>query len=176
MYTEEREIEAGMDGYAPERTSGILHTLKALADETRIRILNLLVRDGDLCSCEIEAVLRLTQSNASRHLAKLRDAGLITAEKRGQWVHYRPVPEGVPAGLELPAGSDQPAGPDPPGSPTTILLHTAIAAARREISTLQTDEAALKAYRDSPYSCTTIGSWRGVFWKSPGNGRPGGSP
>jgi ArsR family transcriptional regulator, arsenate/arsenite/antimonite-responsive transcriptional repressor len=164
MYTEEREIEAGMDGYAPERTSGILHTLKALADETRIRILNLLVRDGDLCSCEIEAVLRLTQSNASRHLAKLRDAGLITAEKRGQWVHYRPVPEGVPA------------GPDPPNSPTTILLRTAIAAARREIPTLQTDEAALEAYRDSPYSCTTIGSWRGVFWKSPGNGRPGGSP
>ena len=44
--------------------------LKALGDETRIRIVNIL-RDGPLCVCEIESILEITQSNASRHLSKL---------------------------------------------------------------------------------------------------------
>jgi ArsR family transcriptional regulator len=61
--------------------------LKALADENRLRILNLLAQ-RQLCVCEIEAVLGFTQSNASRHLIKLKEAGVIDHEKQGQFVIY----------------------------------------------------------------------------------------
>lgn len=61
--------------------------LKALADETRIRILNLL-REEKLCVCEMEVILGISQSNASRHLNKLKMAKIIVCEKKGQWVYY----------------------------------------------------------------------------------------
>lgn len=61
--------------------------LKALSDNTRLSILNLL--NGEkLCVCEIEAILDNTQSNISRHLAKLKEADLILSTKYAQWVHY----------------------------------------------------------------------------------------
>jgi ArsR family transcriptional regulator len=60
---------------------------KALADETRLRILNLLVR-GELCVCDIMAVLDIGQSKASRHLATLRNVGLVTDRRSGVWMHY----------------------------------------------------------------------------------------
>lgn len=69
-------------------TMDLIEIFKAFGDETRIRILNLL-RDGELCVCEIETILSITQSNASRHLNKLRAAGIITYEKKSQWVYYR---------------------------------------------------------------------------------------
>lgn len=62
--------------------------LKVLGDENRIRILNLL-KDGELCVCEIEYILGITQSNASRHLTKLNIFNLIIADKKAQWVYYR---------------------------------------------------------------------------------------
>jgi ArsR family transcriptional regulator len=66
----------------------IVQIFKALADETRIRMLNLL-NYGDLCVCDIEEVLGIQQSNASRHLNKLKLAGIIDSEKKSQWVYYR---------------------------------------------------------------------------------------
>ena len=60
---------------------------KALADETRLRILNLLVR-GELCVCDIVTVLDIGQSKASRHLACLRNAGLVSDRRDGVWMHY----------------------------------------------------------------------------------------
>jgi len=66
----------------------LIEIFKALGDENRIRILNLLIRQ-ELCVCEIETVLEITQSNASRHLNKLKSAGVITNEKKSQWVYYR---------------------------------------------------------------------------------------
>jgi len=66
----------------------LIEIFKALGDENRIRILNLLIRQ-ELCVCEIETVLDMTQSNASRHLNKLKSAGVITSEKKSQWVYYR---------------------------------------------------------------------------------------
>jgi len=60
---------------------------KALADETRLRILALLTR-GELCVCELTAVLGVGQSKASRHLAVLRNAGLVTDRRHGMWVYY----------------------------------------------------------------------------------------
>ena len=65
----------------------LIEIFKALGDENRIRILNLLIRQ-ELCVCEIETVLDMTQSNASRHLNKLKTSGIITSEKKSQWVYY----------------------------------------------------------------------------------------
>jgi ArsR family transcriptional regulator len=65
----------------------IVQVFKALADENRIRILNLL-RTGELCVCDIETVLGIQQSNASRHLNKLKQAGIIASKKHAQWVHF----------------------------------------------------------------------------------------
>jgi ArsR family transcriptional regulator len=67
---------------------GIVYIFKALADENRIRILNLL-RSGELCGCDIESVLSVKQSNASRHLNRLKMAGIIISKKKSQWVYYR---------------------------------------------------------------------------------------
>lgn len=61
---------------------------KALGDENRLRILNLLF-NYELCVCEFEVILDLTQSNVSRHLGKLKSNNIITGYKDAQWVHYR---------------------------------------------------------------------------------------
>ena len=66
----------------------VVEVLKALADETRIRILNVLYKET-LCVCDLEEILKLSQSNASRHLTKLKNARLIIGEKQAQWVYYR---------------------------------------------------------------------------------------
>ncbi len=62
--------------------------LKALADQTRLRILGLLV-GGEVCVCHIHESLRISQPKASRHLAYLKRAGLVIGRKDGLWVHYR---------------------------------------------------------------------------------------
>ena len=64
------------------------YLLRALADENRLRILNIL-RTGELCVCDIEAVLGIKQSNTSRHLNRLKVAEIIVSEKKSQWVYYR---------------------------------------------------------------------------------------
>lgn len=60
---------------------------KAFSDETRLRILNLLVQ-RDHCVCEFQAILRVPQPRISRHLAYLRRSGLVTATKCGKWATY----------------------------------------------------------------------------------------
>ncbi len=64
-----------------------INVLKALSDETRLRILNLLY-DQELCVCDIMEVLQITQTKASRHLGYMKNAGLVTDRKQAQWVHY----------------------------------------------------------------------------------------
>ncbi|AOY75968.1 ArsR/SmtB family transcription factor [Clostridium formicaceticum] len=66
----------------------LVEVFKALGDETRARMVNLLLM-GELCVCEIEVILEITQSNASRHLNKLKSVGIITYEKKAQWVYYK---------------------------------------------------------------------------------------
>jgi ArsR family transcriptional regulator len=61
---------------------------KAFADPTRLRILHLLSR-GELCVCDIVDTLNLPQSKISRHLAYLKNSGLIQDRKDGLWRHYR---------------------------------------------------------------------------------------
>ena len=61
---------------------------RALADNTRLRILALLAA-GEICVCHIHGALAIPQPTASRHLAYLRRTGLVAARKDGLWVHYR---------------------------------------------------------------------------------------
>ena len=60
----------------------------ALADENRLRLLNL-IRGGELCVCQLQGVLQTNQPKISRHLAYLRKAGLVEARQDGKWAHYR---------------------------------------------------------------------------------------
>ncbi|MBL4931755.1 ArsR/SmtB family transcription factor [Clostridium paridis] len=66
----------------------LVQVMKALSDETRIRILNIL-KDEELCVCEIEVILNINQSNASRHLNKLTNAKILDYYKVTKYVYYR---------------------------------------------------------------------------------------
>jgi ArsR family transcriptional regulator len=66
----------------------LAHVYRALADETRLRILALL-RDGEVCVCHLQGSLRLPQPTISRHLAYLRRVRLVEARRDGVWMHYR---------------------------------------------------------------------------------------
>lgn len=70
---------------------------KALAEETRLRILALIFRHGPVCVCEVEELLGITQSKASRHLRYMANAGLLESERDGVTMNYRlpanPPPE-----------------------------------------------------------------------------------
>lgn len=62
---------------------------KALADETRLRVLNLFLLSKDpLCVCEIVDALKIPQYNVSKHLTLLKHAGLVDVEKEGLWGYY----------------------------------------------------------------------------------------
>ena len=63
---------------------------KALAHPVRVRVLAML-RGGELCVCQLNAVIGLAPSTISAHLAELKDAGLVGERKEGRWVHYRLV-------------------------------------------------------------------------------------
>jgi ArsR family transcriptional regulator len=77
---------------------------KALADDTRLRILGLLLT-GEVCVCHIHETLKISQPKASRHLAYLRRAGLVETRRDGLWIHYRlaqfpdPVIEAIAAAV-----------------------------------------------------------------------------
>jgi len=63
---------------------------KALGDQHRLTILATLARaDDDVCVCDFTSALPLNQPTVSHHLKILRDAGLVTCERRGTWVYYR---------------------------------------------------------------------------------------
>jgi ArsR family transcriptional regulator, arsenate/arsenite/antimonite-responsive transcriptional repressor len=66
----------------------MVELFKALSQENRIAILALLF-DQQLCVCDVESNLNLTQSNASRHLMALKQAGIIESVKAAQWVYYK---------------------------------------------------------------------------------------
>jgi ArsR family transcriptional regulator len=61
---------------------------RALADRTRLRLLNLL-GDGEVCVCFFVEVLRMSQPKISRHLSYLRRAGVVASRREGKWMHYR---------------------------------------------------------------------------------------
>ena len=70
--------------------------MKALSDDTRLRIVALL-GNGELCVCHITESLGISQPNASQHLKVLRDAGVVVSQRKGSWAWYQLAPQADPA-------------------------------------------------------------------------------
>lgn len=66
---------------------------KCLSDDTRLRCVTLLQKEGKLCVCELTTALELSQPKISRHLASLRQCGLLLDSREGQWVFYQINPK-----------------------------------------------------------------------------------
>ena len=107
---------------------------KALGDENRLRILNLLF-NYELCVCEIEVILNLTQSNVSRHLGKLKSNGIISGFKDAQWIHYR-IDESF--------------------KDDNSMLMGYLSDMFNKNDTFKEDLRKCKLYVESPYTCQTI--------------------
>lgn len=66
---------------------------KALADDTRLRCVQLIADQGELCVCDLTQALNISQPKISRHLALLREANLLSSRRQGQWVFYQLPPD-----------------------------------------------------------------------------------
>src|SRR5689334_9558170 len=80
---------------APAAAAEVAALFKALADPTRVAIVNRLAGAEEVCVCDLTAVFELSQPTISHHLRVLRDAGVVEAERRGTWAYYRLVPEAI---------------------------------------------------------------------------------
>ncbi|WP_343463687.1 metalloregulator ArsR/SmtB family transcription factor [Pantoea sp.] len=69
-----------------------LQLFKELSDETRLNLVLLLREKGELCVCELTLILKENQPKISRHLALLREGGLLIDRREGKWIHYRLSP------------------------------------------------------------------------------------
>lgn len=112
----------------------LIQVMKALSDETRIRILNLL-KDGDLCVCELEFLLNINQSNASRHLNKLTNAKIISYYKIAKYVYYKINSDII---KEFPFIKD-------------VIETEAV-----KLNQCKIDYERLKKYKDSGFSCDSL--------------------
>jgi len=76
---------------SPAQAVDLSRAFKALGDPVRLRLLSLIASHpgGEACVCDVSAVFDLTGPTISHHLRVLREAGLITGERRGTWVYYR---------------------------------------------------------------------------------------
>lgn len=72
--------------------AALAHTYAAVADPVRLRLLSMIAAAGEVCSCDLVAPLAKSQPTVSHHTKILADAGLITGDKRGRWVHWRIAP------------------------------------------------------------------------------------
>jgi DNA-binding transcriptional ArsR family regulator len=74
--------------------AGLAQVFKALGDPVRLRLLSLIGahQGGEVCVCELTDAFDLTKPTISHHLKVLREAGIITSERRGTWVYYRLEP------------------------------------------------------------------------------------
>lgn len=108
--------------------------MKALSDETRMRILNIL-KDGSLCVCEIEIILDINQSNASRHLNRLTNAGVLEYYKVAKYIYYKLKENTV---KEYPFIKE------------IIEIHTS------ELELFNKDYEKLKKYKSSGFSCDDL--------------------
>ena len=77
------------------RAEALADRFKALADPTRVGIVNRLAAAPEVCVCDLTAAFELSQPTISHHLRILRDAGLVDVARRGRWAYYRLVPEAV---------------------------------------------------------------------------------
>ncbi len=70
-----------------------VYFFKSLADDTRFKALILIQQEGELCVCELMQALEDSQPKISRHLALLKQKGLLLDRKQKQWVYYRLNPQ-----------------------------------------------------------------------------------
>jgi ArsR family transcriptional regulator len=90
----------------PEDAERLATQFRALADPTRVGIVNRLAAAAEVCVCDLTAAFDLSQPTISHHLRILREAGLVEVTKRGTWSYYRLLPEAVePLRLALGASS-----------------------------------------------------------------------
>jgi ArsR family transcriptional regulator len=87
----------GVETLAPAESDELAARFKALADPTRVAIVNRLAAADECCVCDLNAAFDLSQPTISHHLKVLRDAGLVESSRRGTWAYYRLVPESVRA-------------------------------------------------------------------------------
>jgi ArsR family transcriptional regulator len=89
----------GTSALAPEGAVPLARAFAALGEPVRLRLLNLLmtVADGEVCACDLVKPVAKSQPTVSHHLKVLREAGLVTATRRGQNIWYAVVPEQVTA-------------------------------------------------------------------------------
>lgn len=82
--------QPGLEPMARTRAENISQLLKAVADPTRLQILALMNQgeQESICTCDLTGPLSLSQPTVSHHMKKLTEAGLLTSERRGTWVHY----------------------------------------------------------------------------------------
>ncbi len=77
-----------------------VQVFKAFCDENRLRILQLL-RSGEMCACNLQDVLTISQSTLSHHMKILLESGLVASRKSGKWTYYHLCPEGTNKAEEL---------------------------------------------------------------------------
>jgi ArsR family transcriptional regulator len=80
---------------ATAESSELAARFKALADPTRVAIVNRLAAADECCVCDLTGAFELSQPTISHHLKVLREAGLVESSRRGTWAYYRLVPEAV---------------------------------------------------------------------------------
>ena len=87
------------EAITPERADALAHSLKALADPARLRILSIVSAhaDQEACVCDLTDQLTLSQPTISHHLKVLVEAGFLFRAKRGTWSYYRLVPGSLTA-------------------------------------------------------------------------------
>lgn len=104
LATEVRAPSCGVDtpsarppSLSAERAAHLSRGYKALGDPTRLQLLSMIAAHdgGTACVCELTGPLALSQPTISHHLRVLREAGLVTSERRGTWVHYSLVPDAL---------------------------------------------------------------------------------
>lgn len=80
-----------------EQATGLARAFKALGDPVRLRLLSLIAshEGGEACVCDLSGVFDLSGPTISHHLKVLREADLITGERRGTWVYYRVLPDAL---------------------------------------------------------------------------------
>ncbi len=81
------------------RASQLAQAFKALGDPVRLRLYSLIAShaDGEACVCDLTGDFDVSQPTISHHLKVLREAGLLTSERRSSWVYYRVAPDAMAA-------------------------------------------------------------------------------
>ena len=85
----------GIEPLDPAASETLAARFRALADATRVAIVNRLASTDECCVCDLNAAFDLSQPTISHHLKVLRDAGLVESTRRGTWAYYRLVPDAV---------------------------------------------------------------------------------